>query len=88
MNVRQDLRGARIVLAGAVHAWSAIAGIVDEDERAQKRGALKDQTLSTIVASREEVTRAAEPPAEPETDASTRRLVDLLMREAQLGMST
>jgi hypothetical protein len=87
--VRQALRSARVVIAAAVKAWAAISELQDDADREVARCQLKERTLTTIAASREEETRAFAPAPLPRPGgASDRRLLDLLMREAPAADGT
>ncbi|MCL4402838.1 MAG: hypothetical protein M1436_09285 [Acidobacteria bacterium] len=80
LGVVRELRAARAVLGGAVKAWAAIADIENEEERATARKQLADHTITKILASREETTRAASAPAGEDLETHNRRLAELLMR--------
>jgi hypothetical protein len=78
--VRQgSLESARLVLAGGVAAWATVREIEDDQARDTARVALRRELLDSIVANREDITRAAEEPEEIEVAARNDRLAAILL---------
>jgi hypothetical protein len=82
MAIHQDLRSARVVLAASVRAWAEIAELTDDEERDKEREKLKTATLETIVASREEITRAADDLPAATVRAGGMNAARLLLKDA------
>jgi hypothetical protein len=77
---RKNIRGARLAISGAVAAWSAIAGIDDEDRRSAERSKLADKVLGIIPDCAEPGTRAAGETSTPVLEAVGDEVADALLR--------
>jgi hypothetical protein len=78
--VDPELRDVRMVLCGAVLAWSQIAELEDAAARTEAREALAAQTFAEIQRCREQGRRPAEMSAVPPVDGMGRDLADLLLQ--------
>lgn len=76
----KSLRAARMLISGAVAAWTEVAAIDDATKRQEAREQLAKSLLPVLAESREEGTRATEPIAEPEITNLGDQLTQMLLQ--------
>jgi hypothetical protein len=79
----QSLRAARLLVCGAIAAWSQVASNPDAAERSDARAGLREALLPMLAQSREEATRAAEPSTLPDLGNLTQDLTKLLLERVR-----
>jgi hypothetical protein len=84
----QTLSAARLIISGAVSAWVEVSAIADDEERADEQARLAKNVLEILPQSREEGTRAAEPPPAQNVEMLGNKLARLLLEASpeQLGV--
>jgi hypothetical protein len=73
------LRAARLAVSGALAAWAEVSVIEDTEQRAEAQAKLVEDVLPMIAQSREEGTRAAEPPPPTDVEQFGDKLARLLL---------
>ena len=76
----KSLRAARMLISGAVAAWTEVAAIDDATKRQEARERLAKNLLPVLAESREEGTRATEPIAEPDVTNLGDQLTQMLLQ--------